>query len=96
MFASFTSGGAVAAAGSRKVPGSRGIVAPRLHNLRLQWRWKADGALRSSPVVAADGMVYVACTDGEVYKLDPRRGAPPTLPFVGHTLMFSTVMAVSH
>jgi len=97
-FASFTSGGAMAAAGSRKAPGSRGILAPRQHNLARQWRWRADGALRSSPVVGADGMVYVACTDGEVYKLDPRgsNGGNPTHLSFARPLSVSDVLPVRY
>jgi len=56
--------------GIAKTPGNRAITAPLLNMLSLKWRWQADGALRSSPVVDAAGIVYLACTDGYVYALD--------------------------
>lgn len=72
-YASFTSGGAVAGLreARTKNPGSRSVQAPMLKRPSLKWRWRADGVLRSPPVVGGDGTVYLACMDGHVYALDP-------------------------
>lgn len=52
------------------MPGSRISEVPALRNLVPKWQWQTDGSVRSSPVVAADGTVYVTCTDGYVYSVD--------------------------
>lgn len=39
----------------------------------IQWRYRTNGAVRSSPVIA-NGIVYVGSTDGTFYAIDARRG----------------------
>ncbi len=52
------------------------------------WSFKAEGSIHSSPVVASDGTVYLAATDGLLYALDA--GGQPKWTFRAHDAIYST------
>jgi len=52
------------------------------------WSFKAEGSIHSSPVVASDGTVYLAATDGLLYALDA--GGQPKWTFKAHEGIYST------
>ena len=45
----------------------------------LRWRYKAGGAVRSSPAVV-DGVVYFGSGDGYLYAVDALEGTPTPTP----------------
>ena len=40
-----------------------------------KWHFEAGAAIQSSPAIAADGSVYIASADGQLYALDPADGS---------------------
>ena len=52
------------------------------------WTFAADGSIHASPVVTADGTVYLAATDGVLHALD--KNGQPRWAFQAHDAIYST------